>query len=116
MVDVISAGLGHWASSDASSSCKDPQVARPGRDASPILRTTLVVRMIAIGERTGALETLLEKIAEFCDSQVNVRVSRTIVILGGSKILAAKRLRHRRTTEPTIYRPLFKVPGRGADS
>lgn len=34
----------------------------------------MVVRMIAIGERTGALETLLEKIAEFYDGQVRAQV------------------------------------------
>jgi type IV pilus assembly protein PilC len=34
----------------------------------------MVVRMIAIGERTGALETLLEKIADFYDSQVKAQV------------------------------------------
>ncbi|MFT5050397.1 MAG: type IV pilus assembly protein PilC [Chlamydiales bacterium] len=34
----------------------------------------MVVRMIAIGEKTGALETLLEKIAEFYDSQVKAQV------------------------------------------
>lgn len=34
----------------------------------------LVVRMIAIGERSGALETLLEKIAEFYDGQVKAAV------------------------------------------
>jgi type IV pilus assembly protein PilC len=34
----------------------------------------MVTRMIAIGERTGALETLLEKIADFYDSQVKAMV------------------------------------------
>lgn len=34
----------------------------------------MVVRMIAIGERTGALETLLEKISEFYDAQVKAQV------------------------------------------
>ena len=34
----------------------------------------MVVRMIAIGERTGSLETLLEKIAEFYDQQVKAAV------------------------------------------
>jgi type IV pilus assembly protein PilC len=34
----------------------------------------MVVRMIAIGERTGALEALLEKIAEFYDSQVKAAI------------------------------------------
>ena len=34
----------------------------------------MVVRMIAIGERTGALESLLEKIAEFYDAQVKAAI------------------------------------------
>jgi type IV pilus assembly protein PilC len=34
----------------------------------------MVTRMIAIGERTGSLEALLEKIAEFYDSQVKAAV------------------------------------------
>ncbi|MHC4261261.1 MAG: type II secretion system F family protein [Planctomycetota bacterium] len=34
----------------------------------------MVVRMIAIGERAGALEQLLEKIAEFYDSQVKAQI------------------------------------------
>lgn len=34
----------------------------------------MVVRMIAIGERSGALETLLNKISEFYDQQVHVMV------------------------------------------
>ncbi len=34
----------------------------------------MVVRMISIGERTGALETLLEKVADFYDEQVDTAV------------------------------------------
>jgi type IV pilus assembly protein PilC len=34
----------------------------------------MVTRMIAIGERTGALESLLEKIAEFYDAQVKAAI------------------------------------------
>lgn len=34
----------------------------------------MVTRMIAIGERSGALEALLEKIAEFYDSQVKAQI------------------------------------------
>jgi type IV pilus assembly protein PilC len=34
----------------------------------------MVVRMIAIGEKSGALEALLEKIAEFYDSQVKATI------------------------------------------
>jgi type IV pilus assembly protein PilC len=42
-------------------------------EQSPVF-PPLVVRMIAIGERSGALETLLEKIAEFYDGQVKASV------------------------------------------
>ena len=34
----------------------------------------MVTRMIAIGERSGALEVLLEKIAEFYDAQVKAMI------------------------------------------
>ena len=34
----------------------------------------MVTRMVAIGERTGALEALLEKIADFYDRQVKTSV------------------------------------------
>ena len=34
----------------------------------------MVTRMVAIGERTGALEGLLEKIADFYDRQVKTSV------------------------------------------
>ncbi len=46
--------------------------------SEPLSRTKvfppMVVRMIAIGEKSGALETLLEKIAEFYDSQVKAMI------------------------------------------
>lgn len=46
--------------------------------SEPLAKSTvfppMVVRMIAIGERTGSLEVLLEKIAEFYDSQVKAAV------------------------------------------
>ena len=40
---------------------------------SPIF-PPMVVRMISVGERTGALESLLEKVAEFYDEQVDAAV------------------------------------------
>lgn len=46
--------------------------------SDPLGRTkvfpSMVVRMIAIGEKTGSLEALLEKIAEFYDSQVKAAI------------------------------------------
>ncbi|MDR0361863.1 MAG: type II secretion system F family protein [Planctomycetota bacterium] len=46
--------------------------------ASPLALSSvfppMVVRMIQVGERTGALETLLEKVADFYDEQVDAAV------------------------------------------
>jgi len=46
--------------------------------SEPLSKSTvfppMVVRMIAIGEKSGALEALLEKIAEFYDSQVKATI------------------------------------------
>lgn len=47
-------------------------LARPLGDAW--IFPPMVVRMIQVGERSGALETLLEKIAEFYDDQVDATV------------------------------------------
>ena len=49
----------------------DPLAAHLGR--SPVF-PPMVVKMIAIGEKTGALETLLSKISEFYDQQVSAMV------------------------------------------
>jgi type IV pilus assembly protein PilC len=52
----------------------------------------MVVQMIAVGEATGALDTMLEKIADFYDDEVDVAVEAMtsmlepllMVFLGGS--------------------------------
>lgn len=70
---------------------------------------TMVTRMVSIGERTGALETLLEKISEFYDQQVKVAVDSLtsliepimIAIMGflvGGMVMA-------------IFLPIFKMVG-----
>ena len=69
----------------------------------------MVTRMISIGEKTGALETLLEKISEFYDQQVKATVEGLtslieplmIGIMGflvGGMVLA-------------IFLPIFKMVG-----
>ena len=69
----------------------------------------MVTRMISIGERSGALEALLEKIAEFYDQQVSAAVKSLtsliepllIAIMGivvGSMVMA-------------IFLPIFKLIG-----
>ncbi|MEO6593755.1 MAG: type II secretion system F family protein, partial [Planctomycetota bacterium] len=46
--------------------------------SEPFMKSTvfppMVTKMMAIGERSGALDTLLEKIAEFYDQQVEAEV------------------------------------------
>ena len=41
----------------------------------------MVVQMIAVGEATGALDTMLEKIAEFYDDEVDVAVEAMTAML-----------------------------------
>lgn len=70
---------------------------------------TMVTRMISIGEKTGALESLLEKISDFYDQQVKVTVEgltslieplmiSIMGILVGGMVLA-------------IFLPIFKMVG-----
>ncbi|RME75629.1 MAG: type II secretion system F family protein [Planctomycetota bacterium] len=81
--------------------------------ASPLARSgvfpPMVTRMIAIGEKSGALESLLEKISEFYDQQVAATVESLtsliepilIAIMGvlvGSMVLA-------------IFLPILKIAG-----
>jgi type IV pilus assembly protein PilC len=69
----------------------------------------MVTRMIAVGERTGALESLLEKIAEFYDQEVKSTVASltslieplmiaTMGVLVGGMVLA-------------VFMPIFKMIG-----
>jgi len=74
---------------------------------SPSVFPPMVVKMIAIGEKSGALEQLLEKISEFYDQQVEAMVDQLtaliepimIAVMGvmvGSMVLA-------------IFLPIFKM-------
>ena len=58
---------------DAKESVKGGKMLSEPLSMSPVF-PPMVVRMIAIGERSGALEVLLEKIAEFYDSQVKAAI------------------------------------------
>ena len=76
-LDIVAATSGNQVVSDAVLDSRE--AVRNGNLLSePLAEATvfppMVVRMIAIGERTGALEALLEKIAEFYDSQVKAQV------------------------------------------
>ena len=76
-LDIVAATSGNWVLTKAVLASRDS--VRGGNLLSEPLASEkifppMVTRMIAIGERTGALETLLEKIAEFYDSQVKAQV------------------------------------------
>ena len=76
-LDIVSETAGNRVVSNAVDDSK--QSVRNGQLLSEPLNEAkvfppMVVRMIAIGERTGALETLLDKIAEFYDAQVKAAV------------------------------------------
>jgi len=76
-LDIVAETAGNRVVSNAVQAAKES--VRNGQLLSEPLGTSkvfppMVVRMIAIGERTGALEALLEKIAEFYDSQVKATI------------------------------------------
>lgn len=76
-LDIVAATSGNRVISKAVLASRDAvrsgnMLSEPLAD-SPVF-PPMVVRMIAIGEKSGALENLLEKIAEFYDSQVKASV------------------------------------------
>jgi type IV pilus assembly protein PilC len=76
-LEIVAATSGNWVLERAVLQSRDS--VREGNLLSDPLAEEkifppMVTRMIAIGERTGALEMLLEKIADFYDSQVKAQV------------------------------------------
>lgn len=76
-LDIVAATSGNWVLTKAVLASRD-SVRNGNLLSEPLAEEKIfppmVTRMIAIGERTGALEALLEKIAEFYDSQVKAQV------------------------------------------
>jgi type IV pilus assembly protein PilC len=80
-------------------------LAEPLQDS--IIFPTMMVQMMAVGEETGSMEIMLNKIAEFYDDEVDVAVGALtsmlepvmMVFMGGSvgTILVA------------MYLPIFKI-------
>jgi len=76
-LDIVGSTSGNRVIEETVTNCKDSvrsgePLSKPLAD-SPIF-PPMVTRMIAIGERSGALEQLLEKISEFYDEQVSAAV------------------------------------------
>ncbi len=76
-LDIVSDTAGNKVVSNAVDASKE-SVRNGNMLSDPLAQTKvfppMVVKMIAIGERSGALEQLLEKIAEFYDSQVKATI------------------------------------------
>ncbi len=76
-MEIVSATAGNKVISDIVDSARD-SVKQGDTLAEPFGRNKvfppMVVKMIGIGERSGAIDTLLEKIAEFYDQQVEAEV------------------------------------------
>ena len=76
-LDIVSETSGNLVISNCVDASKE-SVRNGNMLSEPLAESTvfppMVVKMIAIGERSGALEALLEKIAEFYDSQVKATV------------------------------------------
>ncbi len=69
----------------------------------------MVVRMIAIGERTGALETLLEKISDFYDGQVKAQVKALTSLIEPILITVMGAIVG--TVVMAIFMPIFDMAG-----
>jgi type IV pilus assembly protein PilC len=76
-LEIVSETAGNTVISDAvdasRESVKNGQLLSEPLGKSKVF-PSMVVRMIAIGEKTGSLEALLEKIAEFYDAQVKAAI------------------------------------------
>jgi len=76
-LEIVSATTGNKIVSDSIDAAKESvrqgePLATPLEDSKVF--PTMVVRMISVGERSGALEQLLEKISEFYDQQVTATI------------------------------------------
>jgi type IV pilus assembly protein PilC len=67
----------------------------------------MVVQMIAVGEETGALETMLTKVADFYEEQVNAAIKALTSILEPVMILFVGAIVG--FIVIAMYMPLFKV-------
>ena len=56
---------------------------------------SMVVQMISVGEATGALDTMLGKIADFYEEEVDVAVAGLLTLLEPLMIARARRRRRR---------------------
>ena len=77
-LDIVSSTSGNWLMSEATKDIQE-SVKRGESLVSPLHRhdifPPMVVHMMAVGEETGALDTMLAKVADFYDAEVEDMVS-----------------------------------------
>lgn len=83
-LDIVASTAGNGVVEEAISASRE--AVRQGESlATPLSETPIfppmVVRMISVGERTGALEALLEKVADFYDEQVDAAVETLTAVI-----------------------------------
>ena len=74
---------------------------------------SMVVQMIGVGETTGALDTMLAKIADFYEEEVDTAVAGLLTLLEPIMIafLGVRRRRHRHRDVPADLRPDQQADG-----
>lgn len=83
-LEIVASTAGNGVVEEAISASRE--AVRQGESlAAPLSETPIfppmVVRMISVGERTGALESLLEKVADFYDEQVDAAVETLTAVI-----------------------------------
>lgn len=85
-----------------------------GKDiASPLLETgifpPMVVQMIGVGEQTGAMDDMLQKIADFYEDEVDIAVSSMTALLGPLMVVGLGGAIG--TMLIAMYLPIFEIAG-----
>ncbi len=112
-MEIVAKSAGNWVVEQAVLSAR-AKIAEGKNMAEPLAETkvfpSMVVQMIAVGEQTGALDTMLNKIADFYEEEVDVAVAAMtsllepimMVFIGGSV----------GTMIIAMYLPIFSIAGK----
>jgi type IV pilus assembly protein PilC len=110
-IDITGRTSGNWVIQNAMNDVRD-SVKRGGTLAAPMTRVpeafpVMVTQMIGVGEETGALETMLSKVADFYEEQVNAAVKALTSILEPVMIILVGGIVG--FIVIAMYLPMFKV-------
>jgi type IV pilus assembly protein PilC len=111
-MEIVAKSAGNWVVEQAVMSAR-AKIAEGKNMAEPLGETkvfpSMVIQMIGVGEQTGALDTMLNKIADFYEEEVDVAVAALtsllepimMVFIGGSV----------GTMIIAMYLPIFTLAG-----